>query len=462
MTKNWIKNIDWDKDPLYLEIARALEEGIILGQLKPGQKLPTHRQLAVQLGVAIGTVTRAYAEAEQKGLLHGKGRRGTFVGKTRRGKDSLSALLDNSSAVVDFSVNYPPLICTEDFRAVFRQVEQQPKVEQLFSYQSPKGLERHRAAGVEWLKRLGLETDTESVLLCAGAQHGLNVVFSAITEPGDLVLAESVTYPGIKAVADLRKLRLTGVPMDATGICPDALETLCKTRKVKALYCIPTLQNPTNTILPLERRKEIARIAKQYDIAIVEDDIHRALVKKPPPSLASLAPEHTYFISSLSKILSGGLRVGFIKVPRKSYRRLLQTLQALVWNVSPLTFEMFNLLLNNGTVEKVITQRRKISEGRNRLAMEYLGDFAPGVHPHSSFLYMDLPHEWTPVQFSMEARRRGLSVSLGEIFAVNEKEAPHAIRICHGKPEDNEILQVGLKRLAAILKSKPTPLLSIL
>lgn len=462
MTKHWIKTIDWDKDPLYLEIARALEDGISMGQLQPGEQLPTHRKLAAELGVAIGTVTRAYAEVEQKGLVHGKGRRGTIVGKPRRGADSLSALLDHSSAHVDFSINYPPPICQDDLFAAVREIEKAPGKEELFRYQSPKGLERHRAAGVEWLKTMGLESDVDSVLLCAGAQQGLNVVFTTIAEPGDLVLAEHVSYPGIKAIADMRKLRLMGVPMDENGLLPDALESICRTRKVKALYTIPTLQNPTNTILPAERRKAVAEIAEKYDFVIVEDDILRALVKKPPPPIASLVPERTFFVSSMSKVLAGGLRVGFIKGPQKVYNRLQQSLQALIWNVSPLTFEMFSILLANGTVEKVIRLLRKNCETRNRLAEEYLGAFKPRLYPHSTYFYLDLPVGWTQMQFGLEAQRRGVSISPGETFAVDEKEAPHAIRVCHGKPEDFELLKVGLERLAHILESKSQPFLPVL
>ncbi len=256
MTIDWTKNIDWTKEPLYLEIARAMAEAIESHCIEEGEKLPTHRKLAMDLGVAIGTVTKAYSELEQRGLVHGNGRRGTIAGQSKGGKVSLFSLTDIPSTFVDFSINYPPLFCKDEFLSLFDEMKKRAGIDEIFSYQSPQGLYRHRETGVEWFKFLGVDTSADSIIMIAGAQHGLNVVFSAISDPGDTILAENMSYPGIKAVADVRKLKLLGLPTDENGLIPEAVESACKKRKIKALYTIPTLQNPTNTILSLERREK--------------------------------------------------------------------------------------------------------------------------------------------------------------------------------------------------------------
>lgn len=455
MTNDWTKNIDWTEEPLYFEIARAMAEAIENGCIEQGERLPTHRKLATDLGVAIGTVTRAYSELEQRGLVHGSGRRGTIAGQSKGGKVSLFSLTDAPSSFVDFTINYPPLFCKDEFISLFDEMKYRDGIDEVFRYQSPQGLYRHRETGVEWLKSIGLDTTPDSVIMIAGAQHGLNVVFSAITEPGDTVLAENMSYPGIKAVAEVRKLKLVGIQTDDLGIVPEFLESACKKRKVKALYTIPTLQNPTNTILPLERREKIAELAEKYNFNIVEDDIHRGLVEKPPPAFASIAPERTYMISSLSKIVSGGMRVGYMKVPQKSHTLILQTLQALVWNVSPITFEMLTILQEKGVIDKIIKLKRKEAIRRNQLAEKYFNEFNPTINPFSSFFFVNLPGDWTQMQFCTEAHRRGVALAPAEIYSINEKDAPHAVRICHGAPEDYEVLKEGLIRLRRLMRERP-------
>lgn len=456
MTNEWVQNIDWEREPLYLEIARALTEWISTGRLKPGDLLPTHRHLASELGVAIGTVTRAYTEVEQQGLIHGRGRRGTIVGKSRKGKESLTSLLIPGQSVINLSINYPSVAQDPDILPVLRRMSRMPTSQQLLRYQDEPDLMRYCVAGAAWVKGLGLEVKPDSIILTAGAQHGLNVIFLTVAEPGDVILTEELSYPGIKAIADMLKLRLIGVPMDNHGMLPDAVESLCRTSKVRALYTIPTLQNPTNCILPESRKKAIAAIADKYDFAIVEDEIHRCLIRNPPPLFAEIAPHRTYLIASTSKVVAGGLRVGFLLGPSEAKKKLLQTLRASAWMVSLLTFEIFSIWMDDGTVDDIIIRRRRESHARHGLACELLGQYSMNSHPASYFLWLRLPEGWTQTQFSMEAYRQGVAVAPAETFAVQEKEASHAVRVCYVTPENREILQVGLERLGQILEGRPT------
>jgi DNA-binding transcriptional MocR family regulator len=251
------------------------------------------------------------------------------------------------------------------------------------------------------------------------------------------------------------KLRLTGVPMDEEGMLPDAFESLCKIRKVKALYCIPTMQNPTTATLPEARRKKIAALAEKYDVIVVEDDIHRRLVPDAPPLITSLIPHRSVLVASSSKTVAGGLRTGFLLPPAKLKHHILQTLQATLWTPSPLPFEVFANWMENGTIERVLEDRRNESAERLKIAVKMLGSYDIRFQQESFFLWLTLPEGWNQSQFMMEAHRQGVSVAAAQTFAIDEKEAPDAVRIALGTPDNREILTLGLQKLAGILERGP-------
>ena len=217
MTVPWKPDLQKNDTPLYLAIVRTLEEDIGSGKLQPESRLPTHRELADSLGVAIGTVTHAYLEAEQRGLVHGRGRRGTFVGRSPAKDGGLSVLLEAGSRVVDFSKNYPLYSEDPDLAAAIRQLGRKMDVQKFLQYPPPAGLPHHRVAGSRWIDRMGMKVDPASVIVTSGAQHGLMVVFSAIARRGDVVLTDEYTYPGIKAVAEISTFRFRAPSLVVLG-----------------------------------------------------------------------------------------------------------------------------------------------------------------------------------------------------------------------------------------------------
>jgi len=260
----WSPAIDPNDEPKYQALVDALDRDIDGGVLPPGTRLPTQRQLANRLGVAIGTVSRAYALAEQRGLLSGEVGRGTFVrrrepglqeGANDEGDDP--ALLDLSKGRLVRDPRDPTL--RRSLEALSRRADLDRLVD---FYQPAAGMARHRAAGASWVARSGLEADPDRVVITSGAQHAAAVVLAAIARPGDLVLTEEVTYAGIKALASLLHLQLRGLPLDEHGVRPDGFEAACRSSAPRALFCMTNLQNPTGRTMPLARRREIAAIAK--------------------------------------------------------------------------------------------------------------------------------------------------------------------------------------------------------
>nr|QQZ51967.1 PLP-dependent aminotransferase family protein [Phenylobacterium glaciei] len=133
--------------------------------------------------------------------------------------------------------------------------------------------------------------------------------------PGDVICAEALTYPGLKALAAQLRVTIVGLAMDAEGILPGAFEAACREHTVKALCCTPTLQNPTTATMSLARREALVAIARAHGVPIVEDDAYGLLPENAPPSVAALAPELTFHIAGLAKHVSPALRIAYLVAP---------------------------------------------------------------------------------------------------------------------------------------------------
>ena len=151
-------------------------------------------------------------------------------------------------------------------------------------------------------------------MICPGTQNALFNLLVALTAPGDVVLTEALTYPGIRAAAACRDVRLVGVAIDEQGILPDALDAACRKHSPKAVYLIPTIHNPTTATMPRARREQVAEILRARDVLLLEDDAYGMLAPEAVP-LAALVPERTYFAATLSKCIAPGLRVSFLLTP---------------------------------------------------------------------------------------------------------------------------------------------------
>ncbi len=232
-TSGWTPDLSSHSGPLYRQIVAALAADLAAGRLHPGDRLPTQRELGAALGVAVGTVTRAYAAAEQRGLVRGEIGRGTFVeGALPDGLQAEDEAQDEGG-LIDLSVNLPVYSEDPDLGATLRQLGQRQDLSRLLHYQAHAGMPHHRRAGALWARRFGLTVKEEAILVCAGIQNALTVAFSALAEPGDLIFTEELTYPGVKAVARLLDLRLEGIAMDEEGMIPEALAAAAAKRRAR-------------------------------------------------------------------------------------------------------------------------------------------------------------------------------------------------------------------------------------
>lgn len=450
-TLPWLPRLAARGGPRFLQIADALQAAVADGLLKPGDRLPPQRHLAAMLDVDLTTITRAYDEARRRNLLEGRGARGTYV----------AAPKVELTAVLDLSMNTPPPPAGLDFDNLLKQGLSQvlmgADAALLMTYHLGGGSDVDRQAGAQWLKPMFGPVDAEQLVVCPGAQAAIAASILALTEPGDVILAEPMGYPGLRAAATQLGRQLIAVPADQHGMRPDSLEQACRQHQPALLYLNPTLQNPTATTMPLDRRQALLRMAQRNHVRIVEDDPYWLLAEAPPPPLASLAPEQVLYISTLSKCLTPGLRVAFVLVRDPVLRERFQTaLRSFALMVSPLSAALATQWILGGSAYGLMEGVRKEARLRHRMARDLLAGRYSGAGD-GLHVWLELPGYWSPHQLARAADSEGIAVTPAEAFAskLADADTVNAIRISLGSIKDRGRLQAGLQRLSQLLARRP-------
>lgn len=416
----------------YKSLVDTFAEAIRSGQLLPGTRLPTHRQLAAEHGLALVTASRVYSELEAMGLVSGETGRGTFVREIALPPGQGSGQMTVAAGLLDLNFNYPSLPGqAELLRTALRQLALSGDLEALLRYQPHAGRVHERAAVARHLLNRGLTVQAEQVLVVSGAQHGLAVSMMTLLKPGDVVAVDALTYSGFKVLAETLHLELVAIPVTASGPDLEHLHSLCRQRPVRAVYSMPTLHNPLGWVMSLAQRERLVAIARQYNLMIIEDGAYAFLAEDAPPPLATLAPERTVYIGGLSKSVATGLRVGFIAAPMAWVSGLERTIMATTWNVPGVMSAIAVGWLEDGTVAQLEAQKRADAQARQALAAQVLRGVKTISHPSSYFLWLPLAEDARADQVAMTLQRAGISVSTAEPFAVSA-QVPHALRLALG------------------------------
>lgn len=382
----WTPDLPTDGSPLFQQILAALERAIRDGGLKAGERLPPQRALAQKLGVSVGTVTRAYEEADRRGLTLGQVGRGTYIARAQEGESTLGHW-----PLVDLSTNVPPMAAAERLlMEAWGKVRRRPEFAKILNYGPVEGLPEYRRTVATWLSHTaGLETvDAARIIITGGAQAAMDLVFSTLCKPGDVILTEELTFSGMKAIAQYRGFSLAPVAMDEEGILPDALAAAAKVSGARVLYTMPTLQNPTARTLSLARRKELIKVARRLQIILVEDDVYAAYVDRrdAPSALVNLAPDITYYVSSLSKSLAPGLRTGFAVTPSAAHTsRVAVGVRASTYAAQSMGLLIAQQAIEDGSADQILKENRgllRIRGGALRAALNLKTDRGVAMSPH--------------------------------------------------------------------------------
>jgi GntR family transcriptional regulator/MocR family aminotransferase len=353
--------IPLDRDssiPLYRQIQHFLREQIGSAALLPEMPLPASRTLAASLGVSRITVTNAYAELEAEGLVYSRPGSGTFVAPPLA---ALPASQDRGRSARDWplwqqellsrawllaqreldqlvaSVAHPDLISfsggvgdrrlfpAEEVRKAVQAVLRRDGPEAL-DYGDRRGYAPLRTTIAHILSNQGIPTHPEQVLITSGSQQAIALVAHLLLRPGDVVLVESPTYSGAIDLFRSLDVRLLGVPVDEGGMQVEQAEEVLRTARPRLIYTIPTFHNPTGICLSGQRRRQLVALADRYNVPILEDDFVGDLryEGRAQPALKALDPGgRVIYVSTFSKMLVPGLRVGFLVAEGPVYERLL-------------------------------------------------------------------------------------------------------------------------------------------
>lgn len=419
----------------YKQLVDSLAAQIRAGRLPPGTKLPTHRQLAAKEGLALVTASRVYSELEAMGLVSGETGRGTFVRETSLPHGLGVDQSVTAAGMIDLNFNYPSLPGqAESLRTALRQLAASGDLDALLRYQPHGGRLHERASMARHLVLRGLTVNAEQLAIVNGAQHGLAVVAMGLLQPGDVVATDALTYPGFKVLADAHRLELAPIPAAGSGPDLDALDKLCKRRRVRAVYAMPTLHNPLGWVMSLSRRRQLVAIARRHGLLIIEDAAYAFLANHPPATLAALAPETTVYVSGFSKSVATGLRVGFVAAPVECVPKLERAIRATSWNTPGVMTAIACGWIDDGTVPRLEAQKRKDAIARQAIVTEALAGLPCIRHPSSYFVWLPLADEVRADQVAMALMRERISVSTAEPFATSI-HVPHAFRLALGSVE---------------------------
>lgn len=426
----------------YLHLADFLKKAIQAGDLPPGTKLPTHRLFAEQQGVALATATRAYKLLEQQGWIIGEAGRGMFVRDQAIDQNQgLAQAVDDG--LLDLVFNMPGESSdAEILRSGLKKLSQGGDLISMLRYQPHGGRPYDRQLVAEFLTEKYGAIPDKNLLLTSGAQHALALIAGGICQAGDKIITDPLTYPGMKAVAQLHHLDLIPIgPSEGQNamIDPEKIEEACRQQDIKALYLMPTVHNPLGQVMPLADRLRIAEIVEANNLLIFEDSAYAFLEQAKVTDFVSLIPDRVLHIGSFSKNLATGLRLGYLIAPQAYHPALIQAIRATSWNVPALISTLVSQWILDGTVSNMETKRRQQGRKQQQLCRNILQDFPQISHPAAGFTWIPLDPGRRADTIVADLAREGIAVSSATPYIVGST-APQAIRLAFGGLEDAALI----------------------
>lgn len=301
----------------------------------------------------------------------------------------------------------------------------------------------------------GAAVHAERLFITAGASHGLDLVCSRLTSPGDTVLVEEPTYfAALRILAD-RGLKLVPIPMDSHGLVVDALPELCERHRPKFLYTIPVFHNPSGVTLTSRRREQLVELANRFDFHVVADEVYQLLGygRRPPPPMCTFDDSRHRVISvcAFTKILAPGLRLGWIEGPPEFCEGLAGIgVHFSGGGVSPFTSAVVRASIELGLQEQYLAKlRMKFAERASRLYWTLKRELPESVEfaePRGGyFIWMRFTDGRKSEALLPEAHRRGVGFRAGPLFSC-ERELEDWLRVGFTY-YDGPTLEEGARRL---------------
>lgn len=473
------------REPVYRQISRQIRELVASGALPAGFRLPPERRLARALGVNRSTVLQAYDELKGEGLVHAHVGRGTTVLAPSQpalpsaeevaplpwrqlfrqvGPDALDPLVRDllSQAQrqdgISLAVGLPAteLLPVDELRQVLQTLfaEVGPM---LLQHAPTEGHMALRETVAALVATRGILCSPAEALIVSGSQQGLDLAARVLVDPGDVVVVEEPSFFGGLQAFRAAGARLVGVPVDAEGMRTEVLEWVLGRHRPKLIYTLPCFQNPSGAVLSLARRHRLLELAARHGVPVLEDDPYSDLrySGEPLPPLRSLDVHGcVIYLSTFSKVLSPGLRLGFLLAPRPAHRQLVLAKQAVDLHANTPGQWLVDRFLREGHYQAHLGRVRKAYAARLAAMDEALRAQAPSAlqwqRPEGGFyVWCRLPAEVDPRVLAERATAAGVGFLPGRpCFASPPPEEFVRLNFSYSEPD---LIREGVRRFCRAL-----------
>lgn len=472
-------NITLDRggeEPIYRQLIRHVKAQIESGSLVAGTRLPASRDLAQQLNISRISVVNAYAELRAEGYLSAHAGRGTFIAGESPGIEPASKngkmsevetpttpdrsiremmRMGRKPGVISFSGGALPgeFFPMPQLRDAINLVFERDGAQAL-TYEVTEGYYPLRSAVRDYVSALGIQCTPNQVLITGGTQQALDLVIQALLSEGDVLVTENPTYLGMIDIARTRRVQIHGISIDEDGIRLDMLENYILDNHPKLIYVMPTFQNPSGTVMPLHRRRQLLNLANEYHISVLEDGVYHEtrFEGEPLPPLKAL--DETGIVlhaSGFTKMMLPGIRIGYLIGNSTHYERLVRVKQAADISTPTLNQRAVHLMLEHGVLAQQLERNNRELKRRRDVALSAAARYLPpntlwNVPEGGLYLWMELPRNGpNAAELYISAVQMGAAYAIGNVFYTNGCGS-YRMRVNFGahKPAD---IEEGFKRL---------------
>jgi DNA-binding transcriptional MocR family regulator len=467
--------------PIYLQIRDRLLHLIQTGALPPGERLPSIRNLADEVQVNKLTVIEAYGILEAEGLIHSRPSAGYFVNDRiqtiplesnfapaqdviiqEQGCSSFSEQITASlqaiqrGNLIDFSSGFPQLSELENLQRIAKRALGRATGRSLFQYEFPQGQLLLRQQIASGLVQQGLDVTSENIIVTSGSQQALSLLMQHHIQPGDWVIVESPTYHGVLSVLEKLRAKVIGIPMTAAGMNLELLQQYLQSHQPKLIYTISTLHNPTGLTTSQEHRQHLMTLAEAYQCHVIEDNAYEGLSFMAAPAPIKALDRHDWvtYISTFSKTLIPGLRVGYMVVTGQHYQPILEQKLLHDLHSSTVSQAIVSEYLSSGLYRRhLVRLRANTLQSRNAMlqALEtyFPADVSWTVPQGGFFLWVHLPDYVSIQAIRQEALAQNVLIASGSAFFPDQQGYP-AMRLNFSRSPAE--IEQGVAILGTLLK----------
>ncbi|MCW1412999.1 PLP-dependent aminotransferase family protein [Rhizobium sp. 1AS11] len=356
----------------------------------------------------------------------------------------------DKNGLIRLNLNHPPPV-PETFDQIFKDV-----LEELLLSVSPSalvkthrwtGTEDDRLRGAEFTAgRLGTPPVEGRVVLTHSTQAAIHMILPGIIPEGRTLAVEQMAYPPVRTFAQRYGVPLVDVPIDGDGLEPDAFEGVCQKANPAAIYLVTTYQNPTTVTMSLQRRRQIAEIARRYDVKIIEDDIYSLLSPSPLPPISAIAPEISWYLLGTAKSFAAGLKLAYVvaPTPNEAARVFWPGVRATYWMATPMSAALMSNLIRRGDDLVILTAVKNELRIRHQLLDQILGDCRYATDPGCLHVWLPLPAGTSSQELADAIKSEGVQIAESNSYTTPSFRPSEAIRIGIGNPETLVLLEHAL------------------